>query len=248
MEQNKTVVIIQARMTSSRLPGKILKPLASKPVIQHVIERCQRIPGIDAVCVAAPDGEDQLPLKEFIDGLKDVLFFQGSEHNVMQRTLDAAVFAGADTLVRVTSDCPFIDPEVSGALLSAYQSLNVSYARLVMDKGFPLGFDTEVFKTDILKQAALAEPDDYEKEHVTPYIWRRPEQFSCIMLDHVPDLRNWRLVVDEEKDYAFASAVYDELYTRKPEFGFEDLKTLFAEKPSLLAINSEVKQTPYLMS
>jgi len=234
-------------MTSTRLPGKILKPLATRPLIQHVIERSQRIPGIDGVCVAAPEGDEQLPLKEFIESLNNVLFCQGSEQNVMQRTLNAAQLADADIIIRITSDCPFIDPDVSGALLSTYKSLHVDYARLPMDRGFPLGFDTEVFSTEILKKAAASNPDDYEKEHVTPFIWRRPGQFSSIMIDHIPDLRHWRLVVDEAKDYDFACAVYDEIYDKKPQFGFEELKTLFAQKPELLKINSQVIQKPYVM-
>ncbi|WP_321391731.1 glycosyltransferase family protein [Emcibacter sp.] len=243
---DKTVVIVQARMTSTRLPGKVLMPLSGKTILEHVIERCQRIRGIDEVCVALPDDEAQEPLAGFVRKLSGVSLFQGAETNVLERTFQAARHVNADTLLRVTSDCPFIDPLVSGALLAAYREAGTSYARLPMDRGYPLGFDTEVLSMSLLQEVYEAETDDYEKEHVTPYIWRRPEKYGCLMLDCLPDLRSWRLVVDEQKDYEFASRVFGELYPRRPNFGFEDLKRLFSEKPELLEINATVAQNPYV--
>ncbi|MFC7050485.1 cytidylyltransferase domain-containing protein [Emcibacter nanhaiensis] len=243
---DKIVVIVQARMTSSRLPGKVLKPLARKTILEHVIERCSRIAGVDEVSIAMPDDAAQDPLVKFVSGLKNVSFFQGSETNVLERTFLAAKAVGAGTLLRVTSDCPFIDPDISGALLAAYRQSGARYARLPMDRGFPLGFDTEVLSMDLLREVYEADTDEYEQEHVTPYIWRRPEQYGCLMLDHLPSLRHWRLVVDEERDYEFAARVFEELYPAKPEFNFKDLQQLFSDKPELLEINASVAQNPYV--
>ncbi|WP_417317866.1 cytidylyltransferase domain-containing protein [Emcibacter sp.] len=243
---DKTVVIVQARMTSTRLPGKVLKTLAGKTIIEHVIERCRRITGVNEICIAMPDDQAQTPLVEFVQELEGVSFFQGSESNVLERTFLAAQSVGARTVLRVTSDCPFIDPDVSGALLAAYHQAGARYARLPMDRGFPLGFDTEVLSMDLLREVYEADTDEYEKEHVTPYIWRRHEQYGCLMLDHLPDLRHWRLVVDETADYEFACRVFDELYPARPCFGLEDLKSLFEAKPELLEINATVAQNPYV--
>lgn len=243
---SKTFVIVQARMTSSRLPGKTLLPLEGKSMLERVIERCQRIEGIDGICVASPEGEAHLPIKDVVDTLDGVEFVQGDEHNVLERTLKAGRAVGADTLIRVTSDCPFFDPEVGTALLAAYRGANVSYARLAIESGYPLGFDLEVFPTELLQIAMDENPDEYEKEHATPFIWRRPERFPALWMDHKPDCRDWRLVVDEEKDYEMAQAAYAELMKTNPAFVYQDLIELFSRRPDILAINSDVKQTPYV--
>lgn len=243
---SRTYVIIQARMTSSRLPGKTLMPLGGKPMLQHVIERCGQMQGIDGICVASPVGDEQNPIKEFVATMDGVEFTQGDEHNVLQRTLDAAREIGADTLIRVTSDCPFFDPDVGTTLLQAYKSSGASYARLAIEDGFPLGFDLEVFPTELLQIAVDEGADEYEKEHATPFIWRRPERFPAIWMGHKPDHRDWRLVVDEPKDYEMAQTAFEELNKINPNFRYKDLVELFARRPDILAINSDVKQTPYV--
>lgn len=241
-----TYVIIQARMTSSRLPKKTLLPLAGKSMLLRVIDRCKRIEGIDGICVAAPVGEEHTPIADAVKDLENVAFFQGDEHNVLERTLGAAKHVNADTILRVTSDCPFIDPDISSALLKAYRTAKVSYARLNIKTGFPLGFDTEVIPVEALEIATNEDPDDYEKEHATPFIWRRPERFPAIWMDHQPDRRHWRLVVDEENDYEMACAAYDELMKVNPEFTYQDLIDLFERRPDILKMNQTVQQTPYI--
>ena len=242
-----TYVIIQARMTSSRLPKKTLLPLAGKPMLLHVIDRCKRIEGIDGICIASPVGAEHEPIKDAIQGLDNVAFFQGDEHNVLERTLGAAKHVNADTILRVTSDCPFIDPDVAGALLAAYRTAGVKYARLNIKTGYPLGFDAEVLPVELLEIAQSENPDEYEKEHATPFIWRRPERFPAIWMDHQPNRRDWRLVVDEENDYEMACAAYDELMKMNPEFTYADLIELFENKrPDILDMNRTVQQTPYI--
>jgi len=240
-----TYVIIQARMTSSRLPKKTLLPLAGKSMLERVIERCKCIEGIDGICVASPVGDEHTPIGDAIKHLDKVAFFQGDENNVLERTLGAAQHVGADTIIRVTSDCPFIDPDVSTALLKAYRAAKVSYARLNIETGFPLGFDTEVLPVALLETALAENPDQYEQEHATPFIWRRPERFPSIWMDHQPNRRHWRLVVDEKTDYDMACAAYDELMITNPEFTYQDLVELFERRPDILQINQSIEQTPY---
>jgi spore coat polysaccharide biosynthesis protein SpsF len=173
----------------------------------------------------------------------DVTVARGPEDDVLRRTLVAAETTGATTLVRVTSDCPYLDPDVSGAVLAAADAAGVPYARTAFRSGYPLGFDTEVVRTDALRVADAEATDPYEREHATPFIWRHPERFPCIWLDHLPDLRSWRLVVDAQEDYELAETVYDEL---GPGFRLAQLETLFADRPELLAINRDVAQTRYV--
>ena len=236
----KTVAIVQARMTSTRLPGKVLLPLAGAPMIQRMLERVQRIAGLDAVCLALPDGAEHDPIVDAAP--KDCTVFRGDEHDVLARTFGAARQLNADIVMRMTSDCPLIDPEVSGALLAAFRHSDVAYARTAFASGYPHGFDTEVASIDALSAAHEEATDTDEREHVTPFIWRRPDRFPALELDHRPDRRNWRLTVDTPEDYDLVNEIYDRLYADNPTFGFEALENLFAAEPNLLDINRNIVQ------
>lgn len=238
------VAVIQARMTSSRLPGKILMPLAGKPILTRVIERARAIRGIDKVVVAIPEGDAHEPVAVLCRGL-DTPVTRGSEQDVLKRTVMAAEAHGAEIVMRLTSDCPFLDPEVSGAILAAFRASGVAYASNDMESGYPLGFDTQVTSMKALREADAEAADPYEREHVTPFLWRRPERYPALYLDHRPDLRHWRLAVDTRDDYALACRVYDALAPRDPLFGLDALRALFTAQPLLLSMNAQVKQTPY---
>ncbi len=233
-------------MTSSRLPKKVLLPLAGEPLLKRIIERVKLVDEIEQICIASVVGKEHDPIEELCQQIEGVKVFRGSENNVFDRTLKAAEFCDAKTIIRITSDCPFIDPQIVATLLTAYQSSGVKYARLPFSHGYPLGFDAEVFDIETLKEISTETMDDYEREHATPYIWRRPERFESLYLDYFPDYRNWRLVVDTKEDYAMASRVYDDLYPLNPKFGFNDLKKYFSENPEVLAINGSVKQNEYI--
>lgn len=242
----KVVVVIQARMTSTRLPGKVLMPLAGEAVLTRVIRRCKQIDSVDEVWVALPEGAAHQPIINLISADSETNYHQGSELDVLQRTVEVVEKSQADTVIRVTSDCPFLDYTVASALLKVFEYADVDYARLPFNEGFPLGFDTEVVRADKLCQIALKDPDDYEKEHVTPYIWRRPDLYSTLVLGTIENLRAWRLVVDEQKDYEMATKVFDSLATIADTFCLPELKALFALHPEYLDINSEVKHNPYV--
>jgi spore coat polysaccharide biosynthesis protein SpsF len=134
---------------------------------------------------------------------------------------------------------------VSAAIVAAFHASGATYVSNAMESGYPLGFDTQVTSLKALRQADTEASDPYEREHVTPFLWRRPERYPALYLDHQPSLRHWRLVVDTKDDYTMACQVYDELAPRDPLFGLEALATLFAARPDLLTLNAEVKQTPY---
>lgn len=244
----RVAAVVQARMTSSRLPGKILLPLAGKPLLYRMLERVKRIVGVDSVVLALAEGPIHDAAVEAVSGL-DVLVVRGSESDVLARTAKAAREAHADTVMRITSDCPLVDPVVSGSILQAYVSgfgEGLRYARTAIERGHPLGFDTEVFASELLYEADQTSSDPYEREHATPYIWRRPERFRQIAIAGHPDRRGWRLVVDTADDYKLASAVYDALYPSNPQFGYPELIELFEDKPHLLRLNAHVEQKPYV--
>lgn len=239
-----TAAIIQARMTSTRLPGKVLLPLAGEPILARVIERARAIEGVDTVVAAIPAGEEHAPIAALCARL-DVPVVRGSERDVLQRTVAAAESVRASTVIRLTSDCPFLDPGVSAAILAAFHASGVSYASNAMESGYPLGFDTQVTSLSALREADAEAADPYEREHVTPFLWRRPNRYTALYLDHRPNLRAWRLVVDTPQDYAMARAVYDAFAPSKQIFDLAALRRLFRERPQLLAMNQAVPQTPY---
>jgi spore coat polysaccharide biosynthesis protein SpsF len=238
------VAVIQVRMTSSRLPGKVLKPLAGAPLIRRMIERVQRIAGPDAVAIALAEGAANDPVIAALDGM-DVFVVRGSETDVLARSAAAARAANAATVMRITSDCPLLDPSVSASILAAYaagRAAGLRYARTSAESGFPHGFDTEVFDAAALYEAEGQASDSYEREHVTPYIWRRPDVYPAMIVDAKPNRRHWRITVDTEEDYRLAYAIYDALYPANPAFGYADLCALFEARPDLLRINAETQR------
>lgn len=238
------IAVIQARMTSTRLPGKILMPLAGKPILARVIERARAIRGIDKVVVAIPEGDAHEPVAGLCRNL-DTPVTRGSEQDVLKRVVMAAEAQGAEIVMRLTSDCPFLDPGVSAAILAGFRASGAAYASNAMESGYPLGFDTQVAGMKALREADAEATDPYEREHVTPFLWRRPERYPALYLDYRPNLRHWRLVVDTQDDYAMACGVYEAMAPRDPMFGLDTLRALFAARPELLAMNARVKQTPY---
>ena len=178
------VAVVQTRMTSTRLPGKVMKDLAGAPLIRRMLERVLRIEGLDRVVVALAEGAPHDPVCQAVAGLP-VMVVRGSEQDVLARSAAAARAADAGTVMRITSDCPLLDPCVSASVLAAYQAAQlagVRYARTRIESGFPLGFDTEVFPAAALYEAEEYATDPYEREHVTPHIWRRPELYPAVIL------------------------------------------------------------------
>lgn len=247
MTSERVVAVVQARLGSTRLPRKVLAPLAGAPLLVRVLERVALIDGIDAICVAAPHSADGDELDDLVRGLDGVSLHRGSEYDVLSRTVEAARSLGATAVMRITSDCPMIDPAISAAVLDLWSATTDPYARTSFRRGYPHGFDTEVVSLEALEAAHDEATDPYEREHVTPFLWRRPERFPIAVVDHEPDLRHWRLVVDTADDLALAEAVYQSLWRPNgPAFDLADLCRLFAEQPGLLELNSHVPPNEYV--
>jgi spore coat polysaccharide biosynthesis protein SpsF len=170
-----TAVIIQARMTSRRFPGKVLAELAGKPVLAHVIERAKTIPGIDLVIVAMPADDASIPIFKLANSL-EVSCASGSERNVLRRYWDTAVkygIRGDSVIMRITADCPLLSPGLCGEVLVMRQIHQFDYASNVFPtRSFPKGLDCEVFTWDCLDAAKKMATSWYDKEHVTPWMQR----------------------------------------------------------------------------
>ena len=230
----RTVAIVQARMTSTRLPGKVMLPLAGAAMLARVVERAARIPGVDQVCVAMPEGEMHRPIADLVGRLDGVALVRGPEDDVLRRYVMAAEACGAEVVVRVTSDCPFIDPDLSGALLAALRAARAAAATLAYGRGFPHGLHINIASAEALRAADRESRDSFEREHVMPFIFARPERFPTVTLGYAPDRSHWRLTVDDRADYERASRVYDRLHPRNPVFGLAEIEALFAAEPALI--------------
>lgn len=235
----RTVAIIQARMGSTRLPGKVLSDIAGRPMIAHVIERADRIKGVDEVVVAIPDLIEDNRLADAIIRL-DHRVIRGPADDVLERYVLAADATGAETIVRITADCPVLSPSISSAVVAAFVNDGVDYVSNTITRTYPRGLDTEVFGAESLRQAADEATSPSEREHVTPFIWRRPERFRLRSIRAPVDRSSLRWTVDTEDDLAFVRKIYAELHDDL--FDTDEILTLLAMRPELVAINASVAQ------
>ena len=196
-------VICQARMTSTRLPCKMMLSLAGKPVIRHVLERCQEIGNADDVVLAVPNGPESVPLGREAEAL-GVAAVGGPEFDVLSRYMLAATYIGADIILRVTGDCPLLDPNVCERVLEPVIAGKAEYVSNVLPRGFPKGLDCEAFTFETLTRASVNAEDDYDREHVTPWMQRADIRRVNIDGDQDPEVR---LVLDTVDDYLYLSGL-----------------------------------------
>lgn len=242
----KTIAIIQARMGSTRLPGKVMKQLCGKTVLAHVVSRVQACPLVDEVVVATTT----LPADDVIVDEAEkcgAKWFRGSEENVLERYYLAAKEYQADVVVRVTSDCPLFDPEVLSEMLDYFktetsQGLNIDYLSNCMNRSYPRGLDAEVFTFNTLAKAYKEANKPYEQEHVTPYIYEHPEIFSLHGQTWDEDFSHYRWTLDTEDDWKLICEIYSALYKEGEIFTTNEALTLLEARSDLAKINAHVKQ------
>lgn len=233
-----SVAIVQARMTSTRLPGKVLMELAGATVLRRVLDRCAAIPGIDSVCCAIPDGNSHDPIAdEAVRAGASV--FRGSEVDVLARYAGAARACGADVVMRVTSDCPLIDPAVCGRVLTLLRNSRADYACNNMPASWPHGLDCEAFTSAALFLAAAKATTQYEREHVTPWLRENPDIVRVNLNGPGGWAAEQRLTLDFPEDFSFLQAVF----TALPDFGgshsSDAILNLLRARPDIAAINSQ---------
>ncbi len=239
--------IVQARLGSTRLPRKVLEPIEGTPMLGRVVERLGRAPGIEKIVLAIPEGKRDEPLADLGRAL-GVTVFRGPERDVLARYLGAARAHGIDPVVRITSDCPLIDPEVVGATLAAFLDRRqhrdpVDLLANTVPRRWPRGLDTEVVSLAALAELDRVEDDPAVREHVTLGIYRRPDRFRVAGLPAERDLSRLRWTVDTPEDLALVREIYRELLpAHGAGFGWRAVVALLERRPDLAAVNARVRQ------
>jgi spore coat polysaccharide biosynthesis protein SpsF (cytidylyltransferase family) len=238
----KTVAIIQARMGSSRLPGKMLLPLTDTPVIQRVYDRACKIDGLDEVLMATTVAAQDDPLAAYCTG-HGIPVFRGSEKDVLDRYCRAAEITRADIVMRITGDCPLLDPIESAKVLQLFQQTpGCDYASNVHPPFLPDGLDTEVVRYSSLAWVCREINDPVAHEHVTYYIPHHPEKFHLAALTGAEDLSRHRWTLDNREDYTFLAAVAAEL-RKRGQFGhLAEVLAIVRTRPELANINKHLER------
>ena len=243
-----TIAIIQARMGSTRLPGKVLLNLEDKTVLEHVVDRVRSSKQVDDVVVATTISKDDLRIVKLCANL-GVSVYCGSEDDVLDRYYQAAKLFKAENIVRITSDCPVIDPKIIDDAITLHIKNDVDYTSNTLKVTYPDGQDVEVFTFSSLKTAWKDAKLASEREHATPYIRNNPEIFKHASLEYKEDLSQKRWTLDNAEDMEFLRLVYKYLYNKNPLFGMNDILALISEKPEIEKINQHIiRNEGYLKS
>jgi len=234
------VAIIQARMGSTRLPGKVMLPLLGEPILTRVLRRTARARTLDDVVVATttlPEDDAIVALVE-AEGRPVV---RGSETDLLDRYLQAARAHDADAIVRVTSDCPLIDPDVIDRTVLAFRAGDVDYASNALEpRTYPRGLDVEVIARAALERAGREDRDPAWREHATPFIYRHPESFRLLRVAAGDDHADQRWSVGTPEDFALVERIYDAI--GRDDFGWREALAVVAAHPSWVAVNRHVAQ------
>ncbi len=246
--QPNIVGLIQARMGSTRLPGKTLADIVGRPLLAHIIDRVRASETMTALVVATTILPEDQPIEDLARSI-GVGIFRGSEDDVLDRFYQAARVAGADIIVRLTADDPFKDPVVLDHLVRYLLSHpELDYVSNTIEPTYPEGLDIEIFTFAALERAWQEARLPSEREHVTSYIWKNPTKFRVANLKHHEDLSHLRWTLDYEEDLIFTRRIYAELH-QKRIFLMDDILTLLRQKPELTEINAGIaRNVGYLQS
>jgi len=240
----RTIAIIQARMGSTRLPGKAMMDILGMPMLGRVISRLKLCSLIEDIVVATTERTEDDLIEQFCQN-QNTLCFRGSEMDVLGRYYQAALRYKAQTVVRITSDCPLIDPQVVDKVIAAYQK-NVSHASgasNVIERSYPRGLDTEVISMDALEKSWKESQKPHHREHVTSFVYEHPKLFKMQSVKNNEDLSHFRWTVDEVDDLRFVREIYQMMLKRGQEqFFLNDIVALLKDNPDLIKINEAVRQ------
>lgn len=236
----KVVAIIQARMGSTRLPAKVLKDLEGETVLARVVQRLRRASRIDELLIATTnEPADDAIVQECKRCSAPV--FRGDEDDVLGRYFRAAQLCRAGIVVRITSDCPLIDPEITDKTVRAFLDARPDYASNALIRTYPRGLDTEVMTLEALERAWRAATEPYQRAHVTPYLYQNPRAFKILPVVGEADYSSHRWTLDTPEDLEFIRAIYARVDDRS-SFGWRDVLRILEREPDLLEINRLVAQ------
>jgi len=237
LENPKVVAIIQARMSSKRLPNKVLADIAGRPMLWQVVDRVRRVQSLDQVVVATSEGPGDMAIADFCVQ-NGVQCFRGSHDDVLNRYYQASKLFQADVIIRLTADCPLLDPTVIEKVVQEFLAGHYDYVSNTLEPTYPNGLDTEVLRREALERAWCYARLKSERAHVTPYIWKRPSLFRLGNVKHDHDLSRLRWTVDEPEDLEFVRRVYSSL-APTTAFGMADILGLLQRYPDLVKINAK---------
>lgn len=234
-------IVIQARMGSTRLPGKVLRPLSGRPVLQWVARAAHESAVADRVIVATTHHPDDDAIPPAVDSM-DVEIVRGDKDDVLSRFLMALEGAPArEPVVRLTADCPLLDPAVIRACVRAFQELDVDYLGTTIPRSLPRGLDVEVTSVEALTLAGAA-ASGADRTHVTSYLYRDPGRFRLAGITFTPPANDLRVTLDTPEDFVAIEAIVEALGDRSPSW--EEVVALLRTRPDIVEINSTVRQKP----
>jgi|TARA_B110000259_G_scaffold112874_1_gene128774 spore coat polysaccharide biosynthesis protein SpsF len=236
-----TVATIEARMTSSRLPGKVLLEANGKPLLGHLVQRLKAVPSIDKICLATTTNSTDDVLVDFAYK-ENISVYRGSESDVLSRVVGAAESVGATIIVEITGDCPIIDPEIVEQAIRIFHCNNLDYVSNAKVLSWPVGMDVQVFSLSTLKRSQSMTSDPIDQEHVASHIRRHPEIFSHLNIvappsTHWPELG---LTLDERDDYLLIKTIIEYFGDDNPLFSCKDVVDILRSHPEWIAINDHV--------
>lgn len=246
MTARKVVAIVQARMGSNRLPGKVLADLGGQPMLAWVLRRTQRASGVDEVILATSAEAEDDAIQAFCEQA-NFACYRGSLHDVLDRYVGAAHQSEADIILRVTGDCPFIDPgllsEYLGEFLRAEPPLDFAANRLPDERTIPIGLDAELCTRAALETAWREASEPHQREHVMPFFYENPQRFRIRHFKHEPSFGHLRWTVDTAEDLDLARLIVAEF--PDDTFSWQDILALFERKPELAQVNAGVQHKNY---
>ena len=238
------LVVIQARMASNRLPGKVMLPLGETSVIDVLIKRLNSVASVNEIVVATTNQKTDDELCDYLLS-QDIQFIRGSEEDVLDRFEQCATSFEAKDIIRVTADCPFIDPDIVEQLIHYYQKMGSDYSYL--SPKFAEGLDVEIFSILALRQAFENANLRSEREHVTLYFSNNPDKFKISMLDQTEDHSQFRFTLDNKEDYEVLLKIYDYFKGRCAEVSSQEIINFLRKHKSVFEINSGITRNEGLL-
>jgi spore coat polysaccharide biosynthesis protein SpsF len=235
------LAILQARMSSSRLPGKVLKPLLGEPMIMRQIERVRRARGIDTLLVATSTDASDDALAALLEN-RGVRVFRGPLDDVLSRFVQAATPDRPEWILRLTADCPLADPAVIDRVIDEVKASGKDFGSNAVRHTFPNGLEAELVRFALLAALDASPRTNAEREHVTYALYRNPGEYPVHSVEHSTDLSHHRWTVDEPRDFALVEAVYAALHAAKPAFAMDDVLRFLDGRPDIRALNAAISR------
>ena len=243
---SEILIILQARMSSSRLPNKVLMPILGKPMLAHQVDRLSKLKTPHKLIIATSTQASDDPIAQLCEQLSqqhNLSCFRGPLNDVLARYYQAAVKFSENkintNIVRITGDCPLIDSEIIDKVIELFLTSNCDYCSNCTPATLPDGLDVEIFSFSALEKAYQLAKQPSEREHVTPFMRNNPQLFTIDNYNHHPDLSHYRWTVDNPEDFELITNIYQALYPNNPDFNLADILQLMQQQPELSKINQQ---------